>query len=224
MTAHARPEDDTVPIGRVAEDTLELPVVEPPIEAVRAEPPTPLPAAPPAAPRRRGLVGIAVVVVLVALVATVGAALGLRQRRGSPSGGSGAVLPVRAVTSVDPSDGSGFARAGATWRTQSYRSAAFGNLKPGVGLLLDLGKAERVSSVRVTVTGSGTTLSLRGGDSAGAAPGGFRTVATESDASGATTLRASSTQAHRYWLLWVSRLGTDGGSYRTVLRGFSVRG
>ena len=51
-------------------------------------------------------------------------------------------------------------RATTAWRTLVYRgSANLGGLKPGVGLVVDLGKPTQVSSVTVTLTGSGTDIS-----------------------------------------------------------------
>ncbi len=48
------------------------------------------------------------------------------------------------------------------WRTERYRKRAdFGGLKPGVGLVLDLGRVREVSEVRITLLGEATTLEAR---------------------------------------------------------------
>ncbi|ETJ22273.1 MAG: Serine-threonine protein kinase, partial [Veillonella sp. DORA_A_3_16_22] len=39
-------------------------------------------------------------------------------------------------------------------------SAKLGNLKPGVGLVIDLGRVTKVTSVKVQLVGSGTDISL----------------------------------------------------------------
>jgi hypothetical protein len=51
------------------------------------------------------------------------------------------------------------------WSTLSYRgSPGFGNLKPGVGLVLDLGSAQPVGGVTVTTTTPGITVEVRTGE------------------------------------------------------------
>jgi hypothetical protein len=168
--------------------------------------------------------------VLLLAVAAAIAGYGLSRRGASPATTAGAgPVTVRSVSSVDPVGGSGWRRSGASlssavWRTQHYRGARFGGLKSGLGLLLDLGSARRVAAVRTVVGVAGTELELRAADSAAPAPGGFRLVDRQASASGQTTLRGSGGGAHRYWLVWVPRLGADGGGYSAVLRGLSVRG
>jgi len=70
---------------------------------------------------------------------------------------TGSPVPVLFTTSYDPSGGSGFVRvAPGSYETQHYASAAFGGLKPGVGLLLDLGQPRTISAVEVTSAAAGT--------------------------------------------------------------------
>ena len=125
----------------------------------------------------------------------------------SGTGGSAAQAITAKVTSVDPSGGSGFSRDGGNWRTQTYRSRTFGNLKDGVGLLLDLGSAHNVSVVTVPVIEGPLDIELRAGDSAGGAAD-LPKVAAESSASGSVKLDGSKGGKHRYWLVWVTRLGS----------------
>ena len=48
------------------------------------------------------------------------------------------------------------------WRTERYRKRAdFGGLKPGVGLVLDLGEVRQVSQVKITLPGGPTALEAR---------------------------------------------------------------
>ena len=51
------------------------------------------------------------------------------------------------------------------WQTNWYKSAGFGNLKPGMGLLIDLGKPVNVANVKVDFDSPGATVSARVGDS-----------------------------------------------------------
>ena len=47
------------------------------------------------------------------------------------------------------------------WTTERYSSAAFGNLKDGVGVLLDLGRPVPIAEVRLLGLGPGQSLQLR---------------------------------------------------------------
>jgi hypothetical protein len=162
------------------------------------------------------------VVVVVAVLAVVAGGVALRGRGGYGSaGGSSQAASVKlasTITSVDPSGGSGFRRDGAAWRTQTYVSADFGGLKEGVGLLLDLGASRAVSRVTFDVAGAPIAVELRGGDSASASASGFQRVAADAAASGSTTLTVNGGVQHRYWLIWVTRLGAADGGYRAVIQ------
>jgi hypothetical protein len=120
------------------------------------------------------------------------------------------------VSSVDPVGGSGFRREGDRWRTQSYGSAEFGNLKDGVGLLLDLGSPRAVTDVTLDVQGP-VDIELRAGDQAVQDGTSFDQVAAKPGADGATKLDGTKGGKHRYWLVWVTKLANDGGGYSAVL-------
>jgi hypothetical protein len=220
--------------GEGIASTRELPVVDdaaagqPTVVTPPAEPAVAPPvAAPPTVPgraaatSRRPLVVAAVVAALV--LAVVAGAIALRGRIGdsaaarSRSTGSAASSPLTAtITSIDPSGGSGFRRDGSSWRTQTYVSADFGNLKDGVGLLLDLGSPKAVSRVTFDVAGGPIAVQLRAGDAASTS--GYATVATDGSASGATTLTPKGGGQHRYWLVWVTKLAPADGGYRAVIQ------
>lgn len=51
------------------------------------------------------------------------------------------------------------------WEPFSYKTADFGNLKPGMGVLINLGQPRTVSSVTVTLSDPGASAELRSGDS-----------------------------------------------------------
>ncbi|GLH95237.1 protein kinase family protein [Phytohabitans aurantiacus] len=51
------------------------------------------------------------------------------------------------------------------WAPYSYKTANFGNLKPGMGVLINLGQPRTVSSVTVTLSHPGASAELRSGDS-----------------------------------------------------------
>jgi hypothetical protein len=180
---------------------------------------------PPAARGGRGTAWrnafLALVAVLV-LAVVAGGVVVARYRLSTPTaarGGSGAAVAASAtITSFDPSGGSGFRKeSGSTWRTQTYQSAVFGNLKDGVGLLLDLGSARQVATVTFEVVGGPIAVELRAADERAASAGGYQTVAKADSASGPTTLTPKGAGKHRYWLVWVTRLGSQDGGYRAVI-------
>jgi eukaryotic-like serine/threonine-protein kinase len=92
------------------------------------------------------------------------------------------------------------------WSTLTYQgSPAFGNLKDGVGLLLDLGSAQAVGSVTLTTDTPGATVEIRTGDAAGKRLDDF-------DAGPADTLQGNTDLAFdkpvtaRYVLVWITGL------------------
>ncbi len=209
----ATPPPSAVPPAAPVPAAPPPPVALPPATLPPTPPPTTPPAALPSAvpvttgrsPRRR--VPIVVVALLAVVLAVAAAALVYRTRPQDEAGGTTPAAtptarptPIRAtLSSFDPSGGSGFRQDGPrTWRTQTYRSAEFGNLKPGVGLLLDLGAARDVAVVTLTVEGGPVALELRAADQQGGSAADFARVAAAPDASGATTLRAGDATARRY--------------------------
>ena len=133
---------------------------------------------------------------------------------GSVQAEPGGELEPVSVTSVDPSGGSGFqARDGGGWRTQTYRSAEFGNLKEGVGLLVDLGTARELSAVSLTGATSGVSVELRASDAAAETARGSSVVDTAQTSGEVTVLEAGDAEAARYWLVWVTELAPVGDGF-----------
>ena len=101
---------------------------------------------------------------------------------------------------------------GTSWTSDTYNSAAFGGLKDGVGLRLDLGAPTAVSSVAVTVDGAGSTVQLR------TAPGdtlqGAAVLAQVAGASGTVTLTPKAPVTTRYLLLWFTTPAPSSGGFR----------
>jgi hypothetical protein len=122
------------------------------------------------------------------------------------------------VSSYAPT-GSGFVQQGGVWVTEDYASAAFGGLKSGVGLLLDLGSPRRVSRVVVPVRTPGLTVRLLAGDSP--PTGGASPLPPAGPAVEATGARVVLLPYHpateRYWMVWVSTLAPSGQGYRAAL-------
>ncbi len=118
--------------------------------------------------------------------------------------GDGAEQPGEVANAYDGDTGT-------AWRTDSYRTATFGGLKQGVGLLVDLGTSQTLRRVDVDALGS-TRFELRAGDRLGDGAGSLAVVASGQGAQVALTPRAGA--KGRYWLLWVTGLPREGGGYR----------
>lgn len=103
-----------------------------------------------------------------------------------------------------------------SWATDRYNTAAFGQLKSGVGLIFDLGQPVAVDQVAISLGGAGVSLELRAGDTPGSTPADFAVLASAPDAGVASTLRPTDATPHRYWLVWVTKLPA-------VPRGFKAR-
>jgi hypothetical protein len=100
------------------------------------------------------------------------------------------------------------------WSTLVYRgSPAFGNLKPGVGLLLDLGGKKSVAAVTITSSTPGATVEIRTGDAAATDLNGF-TKAADGTVKGDTDFAFDKPVTTRYVLVWITGLvdGPEGFS------------
>lgn len=128
--------------------------------------------------------------------------------------GDGQENPDQAVNATD-----GDART--AWSTSRYRSEAFSGLKPGVGLLLDLGAVRTVGRVQVALTLAGADIELRTTETAPRRADDARVVARSSGAQVATLDPAAPVRA-RYVLLWITRLPKDGDGYRVGITGVRV--
>ncbi|MFF9751965.1 serine/threonine protein kinase [Streptomyces sp. DH-12] len=103
------------------------------------------------------------------------------------------------------------------WQTSYYASSDFGRLKPGVGVVVDLGKSQDVGKVTVTFIGS-TSVELRAapGD-AESRPTSFDSYSKVAEGSGAAvSLAPKSTVKTRYLLVWLTDLPlqADDGRWR----------
>jgi hypothetical protein len=94
------------------------------------------------------------------------------------------------------------------WHTEWYTTAKFGNLKPGTGLLIDMGRLATITGARITLGSSaGADFQLRVGSSASLAR--LRTVAHADGAGGQVNLRLAAPARGRYVLIWFTQLPPD---------------
>ena len=109
------------------------------------------------------------------------------------------------------------------WRTvQYFGNPKLGNIKRGVGLVLDLDTPQPVHSLRLTLSGTGTTVQFRVPKSDPSqttkppmsSDRQWRTVAAESKAGGSATLTAEQDVTTRYVLVYLTSLPKEGTGYR----------
>ncbi|MBW3620883.1 MAG: serine/threonine protein kinase [Actinobacteria bacterium] len=168
-------------------------------------------------PWRRGVwaalavVGLAVVLAL-ALSDGPGGAPGTDDGGPGPAAGD-AEGPHRivAATDVDPHGGDGehpedvglaFDGDPATaWPTQRYSSAAFGGLKPGVGIAFDLGETVEVSQVELLLATPGVDLEVYASDAPFEGTDLGEPLGAVAEAPAEPTIDVGGARG-RYWLVW----------------------
>jgi hypothetical protein len=103
------------------------------------------------------------------------------------------------------------------WQTDFYLSADFGRLKPGVGIILDLGKTQQVGKVTVTFVGD-TSVELRSASAdAGSEPTSFDAYTKVAEGTGTKVeLKPGKSLKSRYLLVWLTDLPiqADDGKWR----------
>src|SRR5205807_1225486 len=177
--------------------------------------PFPIPARRP--PRRSRRAAVTVLVVLLLALVGVGAYLSQRTTGGSVGGtppAAAGTVRLRAVASYDPPPGDGregdnlLSRAtdgnpGTYWETERYATAQFGNLKRGVGMVLEAAEGARLRSLTIQTGTPGFTAVVEAGDSAS---GPFTAVSSAQSVGQKTILSLSVPAARRYYLIWITML------------------
>ncbi len=110
------------------------------------------------------------------------------------------------------------------WHTDWYTTAQFGNLYPGTGLLLDMGRPVTITAVRITLGPTpGARLQLRVGSAPALAS--LRPVAHAANAGGAVHLRITQPAHGRYVLIWFTSLPPGpSGTFQESVHGLQVEG
>lgn len=97
--------------------------------------------------------------------------------------------------------------ADTSWETERYRDTPnLGGLKPGVGIVLDLGEVKPVSTLKLTLTGEPTSLQVLvpSGDKPGAAYSDWSEVAAVADGGTTVELTLAKPASTRYLLVWLT--------------------
>ena len=135
-------------------------------------------------------------------------------------------LATARVGDFDPPPGDGAENPGAVpnaydddrstlWETVRYESRALGGLKPGVGLLVDLGQPTPVRAVELATTGGGATFELRVADALGARPEDYEVVARATATDEAVALTPPAGTSGRWYLVWITSLREVDGGFRS---------
>jgi serine/threonine protein kinase len=194
----------------------------------------------------RNLIAIGTVLALVVVAAVIVGTIMFRpshshqlpssvQSPSSPSTQAAEALkPIGAQGVSEPSTKAALAIDGSpatAWSTQYYLgNPKFGGLKNGSGLLLDMGKTVKLSSVSVMFGPSpGADVAIKVGDSADAVDS-FTTVAQQTGLpGGTTTFDVHSGASGRYVLIWFTKLppkssGGPSGSFGASIFNVIVKG
>ena len=143
----------------------------------------------------------------------------------NPLGSSGDDDPAAAQNAIDGSTST-------AWHTSYYFSPAFGNLKKGTGLILDMGRQVRLSQV-VVQFGATCCADVQieignSNTSSQAALGTFTSLGRSAAAANSTTFNVVAKQATgRYVLIWITslpQLAGTAGRYEALIYNVVVRG
>ena len=122
--------------------------------------------------------------------------------------GNGSENPAQAPLAIDGD-------LTTAWHTVTYyKRANLGGLKPGVGLLLDLGQEQRVATVSVHLVGLSTSLQLLASKTLSAAFDDYLPLARVDDAGSFATLRPAAPATARYLLIWLTSLPPAGNNFQ----------
>jgi putative peptidoglycan lipid II flippase len=108
------------------------------------------------------------------------------------------------------------------WKTVTYFSANLGNLKRGVGLVIDLGQPQPVRVVAVSLSGNGTNFDLRVPKANPAqtttppmsSDQSWQVVGAKAQATGTTTVALAAPVTTQFVLVYLTSLPKEGNGYR----------
>lgn len=200
-------------------------------------------------PRRRRKLLIGVIVLVVAMLGVLGfvgtqvaslfsdggaPAIVVAPSDQAPVEGTGAAGKLATIANVSVYDQKGDrdnadrvdrvidgdARTG--WRTFEYFEP-FPALKPGVGIVLSFASAVQLSQLTITSPSAGTVVEVRSAPTANPAFGDSTLITKATLAKGATTVSLAGSQTVTYLMVWITKLGTDGGKNVTEISEVQVQ-
>lgn len=178
-------------------------------------------------PRRwiTGLVALVVITLVICLI-ILGARKNTPDEPASAAGPKAAPVAISKVDDFDPEADGGNeeenpnlvalawdGKTNTAWKTLVYRgSPNLGRLKPGVGLVVDLGQTQKVGGVTVTLDGGPTDVSIWTPASASSNQPPMNSIkswtraAGRNGANGATVLKPAAATSSRYVLVYLTKL------------------
>ena len=115
------------------------------------------------------------------------------------------------------------------WTTDWYRTAHFGGLQTGTGLLFDMGHPVTITGIQIILgSAAGADLQVRTGQAPTLTR--MRPQASAGDASGTVHLSLARPHRARYLLVWLTQLPLDSAGtfkasvYDVRMKGFSGQG
>jgi hypothetical protein len=110
------------------------------------------------------------------------------------------------------------------WQSAWYRSAAFGNLQAGTGLLIDMGRPVTITSVQLILdTKPGADVQLLAGNTPERSV--MRLQARADDAGARVSVRIARPKSARYLLIWFTLLPPDStGTYQASVYNVRIGG
>lgn len=154
-----------------------------------------------------------------------------------------AVIPAEAAHVLEPVSASAFGPAGpasgdnpglapnaidvsmaTAWSSDWYRTAEFGHLQAGTGLLIDMGRKVVIKSATLTLGGSsGADLELLTGNAPHQTAMSIR--ASAADVGGIVSLTLHQPRPARYLLVWFTLLPRDSaGTYQVTVYNIAIKG
>lgn len=128
-----------------------------------------------------------------------------------PPPGDGQENPDRINLSYD-------GQPGTTWPTLQYKgTATFGNIKPGVGIVYDLGADKTVSAVKISTTLPGATVEIHTGTALEGTLDQFPLVAGPTQLQAETNIPLPAGTTTRYVLVWITQLVEQQGFFQASL-------
>lgn len=144
---------------------------------------------------------------------------GVRDLDPPAQGGNGEEHPEEARLAIDGDKST-------AWETQTYNDGPKLLIKKGVGLVLDLGSERSVSSLSVTLGGSGYAFDVYAAPEGSRSPSditGLDRVAREKGAGGEVQVDLDQSVTTRYVVVWLTSLARDGGGFRGQVQEIVVR-
>ena len=174
---------------------------------------------------RSWLLPAAAIVVVAAALVVLGVVFSrsevgrtLLNREAPTTTGQTTVLPVASVRSFDPEGNDGVENEGrtaavldgdptTTWSTVRYETREFGGLKPGVGLILELGQRAPVRRIRISSPTSGWDVAVHVAPQAERTLGAWGEAAAERTGVGGDVEVDLDDAEGGAVLIWITRLG-----------------